>query len=953
MIKIKKMLALLLAIATLLSLAACSGKNGSSENPTGSAEDPSASSAGYTVELKTQGGMALSDVDVYVYSDKTLADLKQFGKTDINGKLTVQMPQSGEYVAVISGLPKGYQVESYYAFTGNTASITVTTELLPEVPSGAALGVGDVMFDFSVVTPDGTTVKLSEMLKEKDMVLLNFWYTTCTWCVKEFPYMQQAYEQYQDKIGIIALDPMEENAAIKAFQENMGLTFPMAACSAAWSNTFNISGYPTSIVVDRYGVICLVEAGGMPSIRPFISIFENFSGDGYAQKLYASLDELITAIKPTYTMDTSENIAAVMNSGEIQVAYRPETKGENAEYAWPFVIGEKNGEACLYASNQGIDDSYAILYADVELKAGQALGFDYLASSERGSDQMFVLVNGENMYTISGYNEEEQWLSCYPLVADHDGVYELALCYIKDGDGSEGDDTVYIKNLRITTPDTIDAPTYLPCKAAVSADGFEYTYADIVMNETDGFYHVGTADGPLLLADLLGATDFNSEVSVWELNYTGNVILNGHDYTEDISPYASIASNSAAVGKIPVDEKLAECLKATAQTNGFEGTENEWLKMCIYYQAYGTNGEQLADPTIGLSTSNPLTATQGKNVDTNFFYYDRILVPRGLMAKFVPSRSGVYRITSRTENGDDLEGWIFDDNGAGEREALMTYEHDERMWNDSANVSMVYYMEAGKPYYIDIAFWDVYGTGYIYYDIEYIGATYDHFRQASPGYFTYNPGATGDAMYYLIAGGIDVVLKSDGYYYEDLGKDANGKQLYGSKLYCDFTGITGIFDTPIATTTAYNADGSVQKDENGNPVMIKGMIEKGGFDFSKTEDDLYILAIMANHDNDPAATDAYLRDFWGDDYESNAKIYKLQDVLAGIYHGEGEDMTAQISEYLSKIITSGKKELIGCVPVDETLAAILQKLLDKYTFENVDNSWIKVCYYYDHLGPNT
>ena len=34
------------------------------------------------------------------------------------------------------------------------------------------------------------------------------------------------------------------------------------------------------------------------------------------------------------------------------------------------------------------------------------------------------------------------------------------------------------------------------------------------------------------------------------------------------------------------------------------------------------------------------------------------------------------------------------------------------------------------------------------------------------------------------------------------------------------------------------------------------------------------------------------------------------------------------------------------------LAEILQKLMDKYTFEDVDNSWLKICYYYDHLGPN-
>ena len=32
-------------------------------------------------------------------------------------------------------------------------------------------------------------------------------------------------------------------------------------------------------------------------------------------------------------------------------------------------------------------------------------------------------------------------------------------------------------------------------------------------------------------------------------------------------------------------------------------------------------------------------------------------------------------------------------------------------------------------------------------------------------------------------------------------------------------------------------------------------------------------------------------------------------------------------------------------------AELLQLLLDKYTFENVKNSWLKVCFYYDYLGP--
>lgn len=213
-----------------------------------------------------------------------------------------------------------------------------------------------------------------------------------------------------------------------------------------------------------------------------------------------------------------------------------------------------------------------------------------------------------------------------------------------------------------------------------------------------------------------------------------------------------------------------------------------------------------------------------------------------------------------------------------------------------------------------------------------MGATYKLLRLASPSYYTYDSDATGNTMYDIISGGIDVILGPDGYYYQDLGKDAQGNQRYGSLLYADFTGTTGVFNQAIATV--------------GN---VKGMIDLGGFDFSRTEYDQYILTILAQHNYDVAATDAYLREYWGADYEENAAEYKLQEVYEGINHGQSRDYTAEMRGYLSKMITSGDTK--GCIPVDERLAELLQMLMDKYTFAGVENSWTKLCYYYDYLAP--
>ncbi|MBQ8279225.1 MAG: TlpA family protein disulfide reductase [Roseburia sp.] len=933
----KKKILAFLACAMMLTagvfMTACGGNGEAAE----STEDANAAKVSYSVSVETKGGMAMSDVEVYVYADDTLADLKHYASTDEQGQTSFELAESDTYVVALAGIPEGYDVAASYAFSGNKATIVLTSSLITDEDiSTATLGVGDVMYDFTVTTSTGEKFVLSEVLADKEMVLLNFWYTTCSWCMEEFPVMAEAYQQYSEDVAIIALDPLDGEDAVKSFAAGVDYGFGMASCPATWANVFGVSGYPTSVLIDRYGVICAVESGAITSLRPFVCAFEHFTGDDYEQKLCLNgVADLVTNVKPTYTMASSEEVAAVLNNGEFEVTYRSEEEGESAEYAWPFVATEKNGEACLYASNSQIDESFAIIYADVYLEAGQAFGFDYLASTEYAADVMYVIVDDDDIYQISGTDEKEEWKSCYPVVATESRTYEVALCYLKDDSTNEGDDTVYIKNARVVSEKDVDSATYLPRQAATTTDGFEYEYVDVVLNSKDGYYHVGSANGPLLLANLMDATPFSEEQSIHDLTYNGDVLVNGESIYEDIVKYCSYATNSTLGYVCTVNEELGEILKQIAEVAGFEDNENEWLKMCMYYQAYGTN-EQLEDPIKGLCPDSAFTAKLGKNVSTNYFYYDRAIIPRGMFAEFIPSKSGVYRITSKSESVQGVDAWIFNE----DKEELLVYEHCERMYEDTDNPSMVFYMDAGEKYYINFAFWDLYETGYIYYDVEYIGSSYQLFRTCSPGYFTYDTNATGDAMYYTISGGIKAVLGSDGYYYEDLGVDANGNQKYGSKIYADFTGITSIFNTPIADTYATDADGS--------QVPIKGMITKGGFDFSKTEEDLYVLSYLEQNDNDVEATDAYFRELWGEEYDGYAEIYQLKDVYEGRYHGNGEDLTDEIRAYVDKIDKSNT-ERNGCVPVDERLAEILQLVMDKYTFENVDDSWLKLCYYYDDI----
>lgn len=923
----KRILALILCavmcLGTLSSLTGC-GKNDTVNGEETTDSSVAGETTGYSVTVSSTGGVNLEGIDVYVYTDEALSSLVGYAKTGADGVASLDIPQFDNYFIVLSGAPKGYSVERFYKFDGNTKSIVLSTSLVTgEDLSTAKLTTGDVMYDFTVTNAkDGSTIKLSDVLKEKKMVMLNFWYTTCTWCLKEFPLMNTVYGDYKDDIEIIALNPMEDTNIVKGFQAEYGYDFPMAACPASWSNVFGISGYPTSIFIDRNGVICLVESGAITSKRPFVCAFDHFTADDYQQKLCASVGDLVTQVEPSFTMPESDVIANLVNNGDIAVSYRAETEDENAKYIWPFIEGEKLGNPCLYASNSGYDSTYSILYADVTLKAGQAFGFDYLTSSERFNDALLVIVDGEDIFQISGINETEAWQSCYPIVADKDGTYEVAFCFMKDSDTSEGDDTVYLDNFRVIDNSAIDVDTYLPRHAAQHNEADDsYTYVDIVFNEKDGYYHVGTADGPYLLADLMNYTQFVEEKSVYDIVYNGEADKDGVSlYNKKAEgglgmvEYFSYASNATLDGICTVNAELCEMLKQVAEVAGFGGDENEWLKICKYFESYGPNATQLDDPIRGLGTHSTFTATLGKDIPTNYFYYDRAIIPRGLLAKFVPEVSGVYRFTSKSDYEHGIDAWIFTDDGI-----VYTFEHEERMLLDDKNCSMVYYMEAGKAYYINMAYWDVYQTGYIYYDVEFIGETFELFRMASPGYFTYNTDATGENIYAVIAGGIEPVLGADGFYHDPTD---------GSIVYADFAYTTGIFTNK----------------------SIMEMVQLGAFDFSKTETDGEILGYLADNGGDVDATIAYLKEFWGEDYDENYEIYMVDDILAGRYHGVGEDYTEEMRGYVAKMITE-EGATFGCVPVDERLAEILQLLVSKYTFENVDHSWTKVCYYFDYLGP--
>ena len=136
---------------------------------------------------------------------------------------------------------------------------------------------GKTLPDFTVKTLDGEDFTLSESLKSHDLVLINFWATWCGPCRMEFPFLQDAWQQYADRIDVIALS-VEETDTIKKLQrfaEQNGLTFRIGWDETGIFSRMRGNAIPTTLIVDRDGKIVYVDVGAKVSTDAFTELFDS------------------------------------------------------------------------------------------------------------------------------------------------------------------------------------------------------------------------------------------------------------------------------------------------------------------------------------------------------------------------------------------------------------------------------------------------------------------------------------------------------------------------------------------------------------------------------------------------------------------------------------------------------------------------------------------------------
>lgn len=212
-----------------------------------------------TIQVKDTKNHPVDGVTVALY----IADQLHSTAVSSSGKVSFTVKNhSGSYTLALTGIPAGYkpQKNSYtYSSDNGTVVLEILAVVTPEDHSKAAYKVGATMGDFTVTDVDGKTYQLSRILKEKKLVILNFWYYTCMPCKAEFPYFNAVYEKYSDDIEILGMNHFDSESQIKALRSEMNLLFPLVSEHLGMQQGFNIQSYPVSVFIDSNGRILKIQ----------------------------------------------------------------------------------------------------------------------------------------------------------------------------------------------------------------------------------------------------------------------------------------------------------------------------------------------------------------------------------------------------------------------------------------------------------------------------------------------------------------------------------------------------------------------------------------------------------------------------------------------------------------------------------------------------------------------
>lgn len=144
--------------------------------------------------------------------------------------------------------------------TDATKSIKRVQEIIAAIESEKSTAVGQNFTDFSLSTPTGQMLALSELVGKSDYVLIDFWASWCGPCIRSFPELKAFYQKHKGaKLAIlgVSLDDNDANwrSAIETYQLDWKHISDLKGWKSAGASLYAVNSIPATVLIAKDGKI--------------------------------------------------------------------------------------------------------------------------------------------------------------------------------------------------------------------------------------------------------------------------------------------------------------------------------------------------------------------------------------------------------------------------------------------------------------------------------------------------------------------------------------------------------------------------------------------------------------------------------------------------------------------------------------------------------------------------
>lgn len=119
--------------------------------------------------------------------------------------------------------------------------------------------------DFTLTGLDKKVLQLKAL--KGNVIVINFWFTTCGPCIHEIPFLNTLVENNKNKAVIFIAPAPDNEKQVTRFLLKNNFSYRVVPSALTFINAINVENFPTHLVVDKDGIIRRVFVGFTEDIQ--------------------------------------------------------------------------------------------------------------------------------------------------------------------------------------------------------------------------------------------------------------------------------------------------------------------------------------------------------------------------------------------------------------------------------------------------------------------------------------------------------------------------------------------------------------------------------------------------------------------------------------------------------------------------------------------------------------